>query len=217
MLALGAIAMPASAEPIDRSGAPIVTAEAIGKLGDMPGDRTPGAIYDSLYAGTAGYWSHGYGTGLLGYDDYDVGLTPKLSAIKFVGGVTAAYQVIWFDFYTAGSSYYGSLGGMFPQGGTWIWTLNVSNPPFQIPYTGILQLVGNTTTYYGITNGAWFFTSADALIIGSNNPTFGPPPVTTTGMGQYLTVHNFALIGIPEPMTVGLLGLGLAALLIRRK
>lgn len=215
LLAVCMIVMPAVAEPIDRSGAPIVTAEVVGKLGDVPNDRYGVAVYDSLYAGTAGYWAFPASTGALGYDDYDITSNPNMTALRFVGGVTQANQVLWFDFFTAGSAYYGSLGGIFPQAGNWIWTLNLSNPPWIIPHSGIMQITANTTTYYGIAAGQWFFTSQDALIVGSNNPTFGPPPITTTGSGQFLSVHDFSF-HIPEPTTLGLLGLGLAALIRRR-
>jgi hypothetical protein len=204
----------------DRTGAPIITASNPVPLGEVGGERGPFA-YDSLYAGVAGYWAYPPASGPIGFDDYD--FTPGVSSVgisqlKFVGGVTAVNQVLWFDFYSAGGSYVGSLGGMFPHSGYWIWTLTIGAAPYWIPHTGIMQIFANTTTtYYGVANGAWFFTSADALIVGSNNTTFGPPVITTATYGMtYLSVHDFAFVCTPEPGTPALLGAGVLFLVRRR-
>jgi len=203
----------------DRAGAPIVTATNPVAVGQEMMTRDPMA-YDSLYAGTAGYWAYPAASGPIGFDDYD--FTPGVSSVgisklKFVGGVTAVSQVLWFDFFTAGGSYIDSLGGMFPHAGNWIWTLNISSPPFTgLAHTGIMQVFANTTTYYGVANGQWYFTSADALIVGSNNVTFGPPFLGSTTTPVW-TVQDFALVcHIPEPATLALLGSGLLVLVRRR-
>jgi len=221
LLAVGMLAIPAAAEPLDRSNTPIYTPTDRVDMDSLPLDRGT-AVYDSLYAGTAGYFAYPPALGPIGFDDYDTISGVNLTSVKFVGGASTAGGVFWFEYYTAGGTFATSFGVQFPVGGNWIWTITMSAPPFVIPHTGILQLVANTTftggggTYSTTIPGQWFFTSWDALVVGSNSTGFGPPPVTTTNGRTVPAVHDFSF-HIPEPTTFALLGLGLAALMIRRK
>lgn len=226
LLAVAVMAVPAMAElthQVDRSNTPIITAEAVAPLGGSIGPRAT-AVYDSLYAGAAGYWTFGSALGPVGYDDYDTISGVNLTAVRFVGGVTAPGGIVWFEFYTDLTSpmFVTSLGVQLPSSGWWIWTINVSNPPFVIPHTGLLQVVANSTftggggTYPNTIAGAWFFTSSDAVVAGSNILGYGSPPMITTTGGTYYGVHDFAFM-IPEPATLSLFGAGLLLVMRRRR
>ncbi|RMF81568.1 MAG: PEP-CTERM sorting domain-containing protein [Planctomycetota bacterium] len=216
----------AMADPIDRSNTPIfsdgngVTFSA--EPMDGPGIGLSGGnnIYDSNAAGSAGFFAFPAATGAIGIDDYGTingpGGTSVIDEFGFVGGVTSAGQVMFFTFFTSGGSFATSFGVQFPQGGNFIWTITFTTPR-TIPNDGLLQAFADTGFVVPST-GQWFFTSSDAVVVGSNNTTFGPPPITTTFGGQVATVQNFRLDAvIPEPATLGLLGLGVTCLIARRR
>jgi hypothetical protein len=225
-LVAAVMAVPAMAELThgDRATAPIYTGEIVAPLGDV-GQRCGPTVYDSLYSGTAGYWLYSPVVGPLGYDDYDtISSGVLLSQVKFVGGLTAASGILWFEFYTNFTSptFVTSFGVHLPASGWWIWTINMGSP-FLIPHTGLMQIVANSTftggygTYPITVAGAWFWTSSDAVVTGTNMLGYGTPPATfTTVGGTYSMVHDFAFV-IPEPATLALFGAGLLLVVRRRR
>ena len=216
------MAVPAMAELThgDRSTAPVYQAEIVAPLGDV-GQRCGPFVYDSLYSGTAGYWLFSPAVGPLGYDDYDtISSGVLLSQVKFVGGMTAPSGIMWFEFYTNFTSptFITSFGVHIPQSGWWIWTINMGSP-FLIPHTGLMQIAANSTyTPFPMDiAGAWFWTSSDAVVAGSNMLGYGTPPATfTTTGGVYSMVNAFAFV-IPEPATLALFGAGLLLVVRRRR
>ncbi|HUU84153.1 MAG TPA: PEP-CTERM sorting domain-containing protein [Phycisphaerae bacterium] len=191
------------------------------------GERASTAAYDSLYAGALGYWSAPPKLAALGYDDYDTISGVNVTKAKFVGGLTrvvglgGSAAVMWFEFYDPTSfNLLTTFGVLLGTPGNWIWTINMGATPFVIPHTALYQIVANTTFSgggaYSITiMGQWFFTSSDALIVGSNNPAIGPPVITTT-YATFPSVHDFSFL-VPEPATLGLFGAGMLLLLRRRR
>ena len=224
MVGLGAgIAM---ADPIDRSSTPIYTDGNGVTIGtesmDGGGVGTSGGnnIYNSNAAGLNGYWAFGAATGPIGIDDYGTtngpGGTSVIDEFGFTGGVAAPGQVMFFTFFTSSGSFSTSFGVQFASGGNFIYTITLGTPR-TIPNDGQLQLFADTGFVVPST-GQWFFTSSDALSVGSNSTTFGPPP-TSTSFGLTLpSVQTFRLDAvIPEPTTLGLLGLGVTCLVARRR
>ena len=216
------MAVPAMADLThgDRATAPTYQAEIVGPVGGDIGQRCGPIVYDSLYSGTAGYWLQSPVVGPIGYDDYDtVSSGAYLSQVKFVGGLTAPSGILWFEFYTNFTSptLVTSFGVHLPQSGWWIWTINMGSP-FLVPHTGLMQIVANSTyTPYPMDiAGAWFFTSSDAVVVGSNILGFGTPPMITTTGGTYFGVHCFAFV-VPEPATLALFGTGLLLVMRRRR
>ncbi|HUU82526.1 MAG TPA: PEP-CTERM sorting domain-containing protein, partial [Phycisphaerae bacterium] len=111
----------------------------------------------------------------------------------------------------------------FPVAGNYIWTIHCPDPPFMPPQTALLQIVANTTftggggTWSTTIAGQWFYTSSDAVIVGSNSPDIGSPPMMTTASGAvFAGVHAFA-IETPEPSTLALFGTGLLLVMMRRR
>ena len=218
----------------DRASAPIYTATdpvAIG--GGASRDTTP-YQYDSLYGGTGGYFAATAALGPLGLDDYQTVNThgTPLTAIKFIGGVTAPGGVLWFEFYqhiggtgTSASSFAfaTSFGVQLPSSGNFIWTINLGSPAV-IPPGGTaassyayMQIVANTT-YTAVPTtiaGQWFMTTTDAVIVGGNDPLFGGGVGSTTGGATFPLVHDFAFT--PEPASLALLGAGLLFVVRRRR
>lgn len=216
------MAVPAMAELShnrDVTTFPIMQAEIAGPVDGGAGQRCGPNVYDSLYSGTAGYWLFTPNVGPLGYDDYDTVSGVLLSQVKFVGGVTAPGGILWFEFYTnlTSPTFVTAFGVQLPSSGWWIWTINMGSP-FLVPHTGLMQIVANTNTAYptGIA-GAWFWTSSDAVICGSNILGYGTPPATfTTVGGTFSMVHDFAFI-VPEPATLAMFGAGMLLVVRRRR
>jgi hypothetical protein len=227
VLAAVIMTAPAMAE-LTHSGSrtgPMFTATATEMVSQ--GERASTAAYDSLYSGTAGYWSAGPKLGALGYDDYDTISGVNVTKAKFVGGLTrvaglgGSAAVMWFEFYDPTSfNLLTTFGVLLSTPGNWIWTINMGATPFVIPHSALYQIVSNTTFTgggaYSVTiMGHWFFTSSDAVIVGSNNPAIGPPVITTT-YATFPSVQDFSFL-VPEPATLGLFGAGMLLLLRRRR
>ena len=221
------MAVPAMAELThgNRAIAPIYQAEIAGPVGGDAGQRCGPVIYDSLYSGAAGYWLFNPVVGPLGYDDYDTTSSGAfIEQTKFVGGVTAPGGILWFEYYTnlTSPTFVTSFGVQLPSSGWWIWTINLGSP-LLIPHSGLFQIVANSTftggggTYPNTIAGAWFWSSSDAVVVGSNILGYGTPPATfTTTGGVYSMVHDFAFI-VPEPGTLALFGAGLLLIVRRRR
>ena len=227
VLAAVIMTAPAMAE-LSHSGSrtgPIFTAEPTAIVGGDLRAATP--VYDSLYSGTAGYYAL-TAVGAIGYDDYDTISGVNLTAARFVGGMTrttgigGSAAVMWFEFYDPTSfNFLTSYGVLTNSPGWWIWTITFSAPPFVIPHNALYQVVANSTytgggAYSTTIAGGWFFSSTDALVVGSNSTAIGPPVITTTYGATFPTVHDFAFL-IPEPATLALFGAGMLLVLRRRR
>ena len=227
VLAAVIMTAPAMAE-LSHSGSrtgPIFTAEPTAIVGGDLRAATP--VYDSLYSGTMGYYAL-TGVGAIGYDDYDTISGVNLTAARFVGGMTrttgigGSAAVMWFEFYDPTSfNFLTSYGVLTNSPGWWIWTITFSAPPFVIPHNALYQVVANSTytgggAYSTTIAGGWFFSSTDALVVGSNSTAIGPPVITTTYGATFPTVHDFAFL-IPEPATLALFGAGMLLVLRRRR
>lgn len=220
----GLMAAPAMADlsgwtPPGNTGMPIFTAEAVAPVGSGGTvTRAPTRIYDSLAAGATGYLAFAPGSGLLGYDDFVTNSgTAMVSDFYFVGGVAAGGQMINFYFLNSAFSTVNSFGITFTMGGNFIYTIggfptSASATPFIIPHTGYLVAVAPTGS-----TGQWFLSSHDAVVTGSNQAGVGGYYATSGGVTTFSLVHLFAIGGIPEPATLGLLVASGAVFFIRRR
>lgn len=134
--------------------------------------------------------------------------TFTLTSFKFIGGVAAVNNVLFFDFYHSnvvpnGANYYDYVGVMLPQAGNWIWNITLSTAK-TIDTNGFMDM---DATYTATTTGTWYADSSGPSI-GTSNPgpySAGTIPVTTA----------FEFTGTPEPASILLLGI--AGLLLRRR
>lgn len=140
-------------------------------------DRSADVMFANMGAG-AGYAAYGAATGVIGWDDYvSVAAGPlDLTTVKFIGGVTVAGGIVWFDFFDyAGANWINGFGVQLPQAGNYIWTITLGSV-YTVDPTGILQITADTASG---TLGQWYL--SDALPnVGTQDPNFGyaPPPYT---------------------------------------
>jgi hypothetical protein len=183
-----------SAEPLEAGSA-------------VPSTAVPGTVYSQMDYGYA------YATntaGLVGFEDYD-SINDEdiaLATFRFVGGVAAMDEVMWFDFFDSGYNYVDSFGVMFPLDGDWIWTISLTTP-MTITDAGILEVIADDG-FIVVSTGTWYLGSPPPTI-GTNDPFFG-----TFADGSGVS-HTYELNNIPEPVTVSLLGLGSLVLLRKRR
>jgi hypothetical protein len=156
-------------------------------------------IFDNISSSTAWTNATTAGPGLMvGVEDYNLPTvaSPILTEFQFVGGVAAAGQILWFDFYDDMGTYIDYAGVQFPQGGNYIWTITIGTP-FAIPDGGYMSMTADS--YYSSSTGTWFMTQ-------------DPPAVgTTDGLENYA----FSLTVLPEPASLLLVALG--GLFLRRR
>ncbi len=195
--------------PIDRASTPIYTAVAQDLSSAALRGSFDGVAYSNMELGTN--YAVIINPGEMEADDYEsivpIGDTLILSEYSFVGGVTAANGILWFDFYDDEAAYVDGFGVQFPQAGNYIWTITISEP-FVVPNAGYHSIEADDT--YGNTTGKWF--------LNSEIPTVG----STTDWPGYIDDDDvplnfkFELVSVPEPATLALLGLGALALIRRR-
>jgi hypothetical protein len=120
--------------------------------------------------------------------------------VSFVGGVTRAADIIYFDFFSTGGALIGGFGVAMPNTVNAVWTFNITGLGVFAANSGFMQIAGDDGTINqsnAATSLRWFETN-EAVEIGSNA---GP------------TMFAFSLSGIPSPgvlVTFGLFG-GVAA------
>ncbi|MBL0927739.1 MAG: hypothetical protein IBJ11_08820 [Phycisphaerales bacterium] len=194
----------------------MISAQPIDTRGDA-GRSGSGVVY----AGIPGpYSAFAATTGALGFDDYNVNVNNpnptlpdldappgrfNLSAIRFVGGVTAANGVLFFDYFDSGGNFVNGFGVQLPSAGDFIWTITLAPATIQVATSGFMQITANTGT-----NGRWFFTTTA--------PTVGGNAIGTgTGAGLTPQRYNAFELSIPSAGTGALFGLaGLVGLRRRR-
>ena len=204
------LAAPAFAEFVgnaDKSSAPIYEAQLVGDRADYNG-----TAYSNMTLGTN--YSVSATGAVVSVDDYTSVVAPAdtilMSTFKFVGGVANAGEVLFFTFFDSSGSYVDSFGAQFSQGGNFVWTVTLSTP-FAVANSGYVQMWADDGSVLVTSTGSWFMTT-DAPTIGTTGTAY--PGYTTSG-GAYLD-HKFEINSIPEPATIGLLGLSVLALVRRR-
>lgn len=212
---LGLVAASASAEMVnnnDRSLAPIYTATAqpMDSQARVPGLGHP---YVNMTLGTSLSAVSATG-GSVSVDDYNLGggsASWTLKKFRFVGGVAAAGQVLFFTFFTPSFAAQDSFGVQFPSGGNYIWTITISTPANHIHHNGgFYRMWADDGSVLVLSKGTWFMDST-APTKGTTGPAY---PGFTNG-GNPLN-HKFAVI-IPEPATLAMFGMGVLTLIVRRR
>ena len=136
----------------DYSTYPLYTGASLSAEPLEAGSGVPGTVYSQMDYG-AGYVSAT--AGLVGFEDYD-SINEQdiaLDTFRFVGGVAAIGEVMWFDFFDSGYNYVDSFGAIFPPGGDWIWTSSLTSP-MTITDAGILEVVADDG-YIVVSTGTW--------------------------------------------------------------
>jgi MYXO-CTERM domain-containing protein len=161
---------------------------------------TPGSqVYDSGIAdGTADNWGPFTGsvTDSVIRDDYTALSGGELTSFQFVGGVANDGEGITIFFLDADEEVVSGVNVTLPQGGNFVWTINLRDAGFEMADSGFVQIQhqdgGNVT---------WFVTSA--LNIGDNVFTSEP-----TGSWE-TTMYAFSMYAtaVPAPGALALLGL----------
>lgn len=172
-------------------------------LSGLESPSTPTVVYSAI---PGPYVAFAPRAGSLGFDDYtSTSATPfGLNSMRFVGGVTTAGQQLRFDFFDSSTNFVGGFTSTFGSAGNFIWTisgLNLLN--ITLPTSGLVQI----SAINGAT-GQWFLSST-VPSVGTNNLTVG-------GAAPNFS-HRMELEAVPEPATLTAVGLGLAALLRRKK
>lgn len=198
---------------IDRSSMTIYSGAAVQAtpIGAESGALfTAGTAYENMDPGN-GFLAFPPATGVLGTADYDSAADDDINmgAFRFVGGVAAAGEVIFFDFFDAGGVFYDGFGVQFPQGGNFIWTITLATPQITQD-AGFVQLFADDGSAVVASTGQWFLSDA-APTIGSAGAADATGPA-----GESLN-HKFAIDAVPAPGSIALLGLGGLAAARRRR
>lgn len=168
--------------PTDRSGMTIYGPDdvAAGKLvlKADPIDTleiTAGVVY--AHMGQVGLLAASDTGAPVGADDYDSinDGTIDLGRFRFIGGVAAPGQVVFFDFFDSGLNFVDGFGVALPMGGNFAWSITI-NPTIAIPDTGAVQMTADA----GAT-ATWF--------VGTEGPTVGTEDVNMFGAGN--GTHSF--------------------------
>ncbi len=217
---LGLVAGSALATPLDRSNTTIYQGvQASGSLNTTVEysnmDITSG-FFDLSTGLAGGYIS---ANPLMG-DDYvsiNAGPTFEMESFKFVGGVTNAGGVLFFEFWTGapgGSSFVSSFGVQLPSAGDFIWTIGSQVNPIadQVPAGGQVRMWADTGAVVVATQGNWGL-GVDPATIGT---TGAAVPGYTDGSGNAFNM-KFEITQTPEPTSLALLGLGVMTFVSRRR
>jgi MYXO-CTERM domain-containing protein len=222
-LASGVAATGSAQTPIsvDRTGYDIfdssqitITATSLSSWSES--ERQGNDVYSSLGTdGTFGFSSTSTGPSAL-IDDYtgdgSAGNIFRLRFVTFVGGVSNAGDIIYFDFFSVQGLFISGFGVMMPNTLNQVWTFNVNSGTTQpvgsnqidVLNSGFLQIAGDDGSLNDsglATNLRWFETN-EVVDIGSNDAP---------------TIFAFQVTGVPTPGAVALFGLaGLAAVRRRR-
>lgn len=200
LLTVAGLAAAATAAPIDRSSIPIYTGT---NVASAPLNTSPlvtsGVQYSNMELGT-NFTSTATG-GVVAAADYDSIADDDINMgiFQFVGGVANAGEVLFFDFFDAGGTFYDSFGVQLSQGGNFIWTITLATPQIALD-SGFVQMVADDGSAVINSTGVWFINS-EAPTIGSALAADGNLP---TGPGDY----KFAIEAVPAPASAALLGLG---------
>jgi hypothetical protein len=168
--------------------------------------------YSNLDPGPNGYVAFAPASGPIGFDDYSstAGADIDMAEFGFVGGVTDAGGIAFFEFYDASSNFVDSFGVALTNPGNFIYTITIGSFPggVIVPENGIVQMVADGAS--NPSGGGQFFLGDAGATIGSSDITVGG----ATGFD-----HNFRINGepIPAPASVALLGLGGFAAARRRR
>lgn len=185
-----------------------ITAQEIGSpvLGAVAAD-----YYSNLDTGPNGYVAFPAASGPIGFDDYSstAGADIDLAEFGFVGGVTDAGGIAFFEFYDASSNFVDSFGVALTNPGNFIYTITITAFPgsVTVPENGIVQMVVDGAS--NPSGGGQFFAGDAGATIGSS--------VLGSDIAGF--DHNFRLNGepIPAPASAALLGLGGLAAARRRR
>lgn len=167
--------------------------------------------YSNLDPGPNGYVALPAGSGPIGFDDYSstAGADIDLAEFGFVGGVTDAGGIAFFEFYDASSNFVDSFGVALTNPGNFIYTITITAFPGSVlvPENGIVQMVVDGAS--NPSGGGQFFAGDAGATIGSS--------VLGSDLAGF--DHNFRINGepIPAPASAALLGLGGLAASRRRR